>query len=121
MGKLQVVVGGQAGSEGKGAIAAYLAREHRRGLSIRVAGPNAGHTVIGRCPPDCMEQYLDPAVKIPDHQHDRHPWRLQQVPVAVVTNQTETLAIAAGSEVDLEILSREVRSLDAAGYHVSGR
>ncbi|HUN38440.1 MAG TPA: succino-amino-deoxyadenylate synthase PurZ [Trebonia sp.] len=133
MSQLQVVVGGQAGSEGKGAIAAFLAREHRRGLSIRVAGPNAGHTVIGRCPPDCedsaanlgdaalMAFHAGSPLSPGHHASDAHPWRLQQVPVAAVSNQTETLAIAAGSEVDLAILSRELRLLDAAGYHVSQR
>ena len=130
MGQLQVVVGGQAGSEGKGAIAGYLASRHRRGLSIRVAGPNAGHTVIGRCPPGCPDG-IPPSFAVTSHtlsgawvgKHlaDAHPWRLQQVPVAAVTSMTETLAIAAGSEVDLKILGREVRELDAAGYFASQR
>jgi len=39
-----VVVGGQYGSEGKGQIAAYLAREYD--LLVRVGGPNAGHKVF---------------------------------------------------------------------------
>jgi len=39
-----VVVGGQYGSEGKGQIVAYLAREYD--LLVRVGGPNAGHTVF---------------------------------------------------------------------------
>src|SRR5205807_105332 len=38
-----VVVGGQYGSEGKGHIASFLAREYD--LLVRVGGPNAGHTV----------------------------------------------------------------------------
>lgn len=40
---VDVIVGGQYGSEGKGQIAAYLAREYD--LLIRVGGPNAGHKV----------------------------------------------------------------------------
>ncbi len=43
-GYVDVVVGGQYGSEGKGQIAAFLAREYD--LLIRVGGPNAGHTVF---------------------------------------------------------------------------
>jgi adenylosuccinate synthase len=40
---VDVVVGGQFGSEGKGHIAAYLARDYD--VLVRVGGPNAGHTV----------------------------------------------------------------------------
>lgn len=40
---VDVLIGGQFGSEGKGHIAAYLAREYD--VLIRVGGPNAGHTV----------------------------------------------------------------------------
>lgn len=113
MGKLQVVVGGQFGSEGKGAIAGFLAAGHRdHGVSIRVAGPNAGHTVIGECPPACDAE---------GHPKHAHPWKLQQVPVAAVTNPEEVLIIAAGSEIDLDLLHREIDSLDEAGYKVSNR
>jgi adenylosuccinate synthase len=40
---VDILVGGQYGSEGKGHIAATLAPEY--GLLVRVGGPNAGHTV----------------------------------------------------------------------------
>lgn len=40
---VDVIVGGQYGSEGKGHISAYLAREYD--VLVRVGGPNAGHTV----------------------------------------------------------------------------
>jgi len=40
---VDVLIGGQFGSEGKGHIAAALARDYD--LVIRVGGPNAGHTV----------------------------------------------------------------------------
>lgn len=40
---VDVLVGGQYGSEGKGNVAFYLANEY--GLLVRVGGPNAGHTV----------------------------------------------------------------------------
>lgn len=41
---VDVVVGGQYGSEGKGHICAYLARDYD--VLLRVGGPNAGHTVL---------------------------------------------------------------------------
>jgi adenylosuccinate synthase len=40
---VDVIVGGQFGSEGKGHIAAYLARDYD--ILVRVGGPNAGHSV----------------------------------------------------------------------------
>jgi adenylosuccinate synthase len=40
---VDVLVGGQFGSEGKGQIASFLSREYE--LLVRVGGPNAGHTV----------------------------------------------------------------------------
>lgn len=51
MRELQVVYGGQWGSEGKGQVCAYLAREEqemdgkRELIAVRVGGPNAGHTI----------------------------------------------------------------------------
>lgn len=41
-GKLTVLVGGQYGSEGKGAIAAFIANDYN--VHVRVGSPNAGHT-----------------------------------------------------------------------------
>lgn len=41
---VDVIVGGEYGSEGKGHIASYLAPEYD--LLVRVGGPNAGHTVL---------------------------------------------------------------------------
>lgn len=40
---VDVLVGGQFGSEGKGQVAAYLARDYE--ILVRVGGPNAGHKV----------------------------------------------------------------------------
>lgn len=42
-GKLTVLVGGQYGSEGKGAIAAHIADDYA--VHVRVGSPNAGHTI----------------------------------------------------------------------------
>ena len=46
---VDVMVGGQYGSEGKGQIAAYLAPEYD--VLVRVGGPNAGHTVYRKPKP----------------------------------------------------------------------
>lgn len=42
-GKLTVLVGGQYGSEGKGAVAAHVANQYQ--VHVRVGSPNAGHTI----------------------------------------------------------------------------
>ena len=112
-GTLSVVVGGQFGSEGKGAIAGWLTSdriEQPEGgdvLCVRVAGPNAGHTVMGRGPDG--------------EEEGTYPWRLRSVPVAAVTNENAVLAIAAGSEIDMEVLTDELTRLDKAGYNATGR
>ena len=104
MGKLSVIVGGQFGSEAKGAVCAWLVRQNRKkGVSstvVRVAGPNAGHTA-----------YDDQGRK----------WALRQVPVGLVADPDARGVIADGSEVDLPVLLREVRELDEAGHRVSER
>ncbi len=45
-GIVDVVVGGEYGSEGKGQIVAYLSKEYD--LLVRVGGPNAGHRVFAK-------------------------------------------------------------------------
>lgn len=42
-GRLTVLVGGQYGSEGKGAVAAKIANDYQ--VHVRVGSPNAGHTI----------------------------------------------------------------------------
>jgi len=98
--KTTVVVGGQAGSEGKGAITARLAQEQKYNWAVRVGGPNAGHTVIGP---------------------DGEKYALRQLPVAAVTDPEIGLVIAAGSEIDIEVLSSEIDLLQGRGYAVSSR
>ncbi len=47
---VDIIIGGQFGSEGKGQIAAYLAPEYD--WLVRVGGPNAGHKVYNEPNPD---------------------------------------------------------------------
>ena len=104
---IDVVVGGQYGSEGKGGVAAHLMKRRRQEdplgtiHAVRVAGPNAGHTAVG----------------ILDGEH----WALRQVPCMAVADLTCQLHIAQGSEVDIPVLLDEIARLDAAGYKVSDR
>lgn len=101
MGRVTVVVGAQFGSEGKGAVTGHLAMDlDEQDTVIRVAGPNAGHTA---------------------YDGKGSEWKLRQVPVAAVTNLDCGLHIAAGSEVDPDVLLDEIRQLDEAGFNVSAR
>jgi len=101
MSKLQIVVGGQAGSEAKGAVAGYLAAEQKNLLCIRVAGPNAGHSVV--------------------HPVTGRKYALRQIPVGAVTNRDAYLAIAAGSEIDPYVLHEEINWLEQEGIPVRDR
>lgn len=101
-GVLRVVVGGQFGSESKGAVAAWLAQlEPRAPVVVRVAGPNAGHTAYGVL--------------------DGRPWVLRSIPAAAVSRPDAQLVIAAGSELDPRVLAQEIRDLQQAGYDVVSR
>lgn len=82
-----VVVGGQFGSEGKGKIAHYLAREMSARIVVRCGGPNSGHTVID------------------EHGSARI---FQQLPTASILPNV-MLAICSGSYIDLNILFREIK------------
>lgn len=99
---LLAVVGGQYGSEGKGAIAAHLARQPHDGptATIRVAGPNAGHTALDQ---------------------DGTPWPLRTIPATAVANPTEQLLIAPGSEIDPAVLNHEIQWLEAGGHPITPR
>lgn len=106
-GKIRVVVGGQYGSESKGRTVGYLTSEAvspEPQLVIRTGGPQAGHIVIGNGP-----------------DGPKHAWKLRCVPVAAVTRPDAVLAIAAGSEVDIDRMNAEINELDAYGYAVRGR
>src|ERR1700712_3516961 len=101
-GKIDVVVGGQFGSESKGRVTLDLIKEHDAHnamvFSYRVAGPNAGHVVF-------------------DERGNR--FALRQVPVGAVVPGVR-LMIAAGSEVDIEVLKAEVELLESKGHNVRG-
>lgn len=105
---LQIVAGAQYGSEAKGHVTHRLTQQAlnvswhggTRGIVVvRVAGPNAGHTV-----------------------YNRHGIRfaLRQIPVAAVEDEAD-LVIAAGSEIDPDVLLREINDLRASGHDISGR
>jgi len=80
-----VVIGGQYGSEGKGKIAHYLAKDMKADAVARVGGPNSGHTII-KNGKTVIYQQLPTATALPD------------IPVC----------ICAGSYIDLKLLTWEI-------------
>jgi len=86
---VDIIVGSQFGSEGKGKLAAYLAGvcfPNRYAAAVRVGGPNAGHTV----------------------QIEDKKFRLRQLSCAGLVDEKLTLCIGAGGLVDEDILREEL-------------
>lgn len=84
---VDTIVGGQYGSEGKGQVAAHLAKEYD--LLIRVGGPNAGHKVYRRDKPDTFH-ILPSGSRVPGTQ----------------------LMLGAGAVVNVSKLLEEIASLE---------
>lgn len=89
---VDVLVGGQYGSEGKGHIASFLAQEYQ--VLVRVGGPNAGHKV-----------YEEPS-----------PYTFKLLPSGTRKNTEAALIIGAGAVLDPRTLMKEVADcqVDAA-------
>lgn len=86
---ISVVVGGQFGSEGKGKVAYWIAREEGASIVVRVGGTNSGHTAV------------DDKGKF---------WALRQLPVSVLAANTKAI-LPSGAVIDPEIFAREVEVL----------
>jgi adenylosuccinate synthase len=84
---VDVLVGGQYGSEGKGNIAAHLAPEYQ--VLVRVGGPNAGHQVYGE--------------SITTYHH---------LPSGTGRNEDAKILIGPGAVISVAGLLREVNEAD---------
>jgi adenylosuccinate synthase len=80
---VDILVGGQYGSEGKGNVAFYLADEY--GLLVRVGGPNAGHKV-----------------PLPT------PFTHRLLPSGTMANPDAKLLVGPGATLDIDVLMKEV-------------
>jgi adenylosuccinate synthase len=103
MSQIDVVVGAAYGSEGKGHITAQLVHrrlhdEERDVLNVRVAGPNAGHTVIDEW---------------------GNSFALRAIPVGAAIDDDVWLYIAPGSEFELQVVLDELHLLRSKGHSVS--
>ena len=106
---VDVVVGGQYGSEAKGHVCAQLISNavcnHPEGegtelWNIRVAGPNAGHTAY-------------------DTRGNKYAFR--SLPIGAIVDDRVQLYIAPGSELDLPVLSEEIALAGLGEHHIEGR
>lgn len=101
---LDVVVGGQFGSESKGRVAGWLAerrsQDGQQVVNVRVGGHNAGHIVL-------------------DDNGVEYPFRT--IPVAAAVDPRAILVIAPGSEVNEDVLADEIKLLKDNGHNVKGR
>lgn len=86
-GKLTVLVGGQYGSEGKGAVAAFVA--NRYDMHVRVGSHNAGHTIYWN--------------------GDKHV--MQSVPCGWI-NPNALIVIGRGANVNIETLLKEIEHIE---------
>ena len=96
MTEIEVIVGGNYGSEGKGHLCAQrvldATQNHQPVYNVRVGGPNAGHTAVTR---------------------DGTPVAFRHVPVGALYPEQDDihLMLAAGSEIDLQVLQDELQRL----------
>ncbi len=85
---VDVIVGGQYGSEGKGNIVHYLAKEYD--VLVRVGGPNAGHKVF-----------------LPNDS----PYTFHQLPSGALASPQAKLVLGAGAVINLHRLLKEIADL----------
>ena len=97
-GYVDIIVGGQYGSEGKGQIAAFIASEYD--LLIRVGGPNAGHTVF----------------ELPK------PYTHHQLPSGTRRTEYPKLLIGPGAVLDVDKLLAEIAqcNVDVGRLRIDG-
>jgi adenylosuccinate synthase len=93
------VVGGQFGSEGKGAVVAHIAHQYNH--HVRVGAANAGHTLYVEAP--------EGAIADGHHAWEKHV--MQQVPCAAYANPSAELYIGPGALISTDIFERELERL----------
>ncbi len=89
---LDIVIGMQFGSEGKGSVTSWFAEHERYDAVIRTGGPNAGHTF----------------------RYKGTDYKMRQIPSA--WHLGTTLIIPSGGIIDLGVLGAELGMIKAAGF-----
>lgn len=101
---LHIVVGGQFGSEAKGAATAAICddavQSGQEVTVVRTGGPNAGHSAADQ---------------------KGRVWALRQVPAGMVVSDMVQGVIASGSEIEPTVLEDEISMLEEAGFEIRER
>lgn len=84
---VSIVVGGQFGSEGKGKVARWFAKEYQASSVVRVGGINSGHTVI---------------------DEEGRPAIFRTLPTAAIDRQANCV-LPAGAYLDVGLLFQEIQ------------
>lgn len=92
---VDIICGGQAGDEGKGKIAAYLAYRDSYDYCIKVGGPNAGHTVF----------------------YNEKIFALKSVPSGFV-NPKAVMVLSAGTYIIKDWLIKEMKDTATSGRFI---
>lgn len=90
---VDVIVGLQYGSEGKGSLAGYLAYQRRPDTVVCNFSPNAGHT---------FRDYK---------RWGPTPWVTSMLPIGSISPGVKRVLIGPGAVIDPEILLREITSM----------
>jgi adenylosuccinate synthase len=93
---VDVLIGGQYGSEGKGHIASYLAKDYN--ILVRVGGPNAGHTVI---------------------HADKSIIKYHHLPSGTSANEGAKLIIGPGATIYVPTLMKEIAQCNVESHRLS--
>ncbi len=86
---VSIVVGGQYGSEGKGKVAHYFAKEQGATCAVRCGGPNSGHTVVV----------------------NETPYIFQHLPTASIIPSVKNF-LCAGSYIHIKTLQNEIAKIN---------
>lgn len=98
---IRIILDGQYGSCGKGAYCAWLAWEEPPKVAVRTGAPNAGHSIhIG---------------------DNRFVIALRHIPAACINPDVEFLVIPAGALIDIDVLIKEIKTLEAFGINIKDR
>ena len=93
---VDILVGLQYGSEGKGKISAYLSKEYD--VSVRVGGWQSGHTF----------------------EHKGKIYKMRQLPCQWI-NPDIKIVLGAGSLIKLEVLEDEIKLIENLGFDIRNR
>lgn len=105
---IDIVMGCQYGSEGKGLIADILAQQNEYEWLISVNSAQAGHTV-----------YFNPQLSsLPE---DQTKVVTRQLPSACINNHSAKIYIGSGALINPSVLDEEIEMLEALGIPIKNR